>query len=596
MKILLTNTPWYKVGYYGVRAGARWPHLIKLPERSEKQRPFVPFPFFLSYGAAVLKSKGHEVFVIDAIADGLDEVEFLARVMEISPQVVVQEVSTPTIVVDLYYAERIKKICEDVKIIFCGPNHLMQRERFLDANKVVDIVIYGEYEYTLRNIIKEMDHEEPTFKMINGIIYRDSGRVIKNLPAPLIENLDSLPWPARELFPMEKYQNASMGLPHPRLQIWTSRGCPYICNFCLWPQLMYGGANYRVRKPKDIAEEIAFCVKKWKFKSFYFNDDTFNLGKEDLLELAKEIKSHKIGLPFSFSPHADAIDEEHLLALKSAGLHSMKLGIESGSQELIDACGKKLDLKKVENLVALARQNGILVHMTFSLGLPGETVKTIQETINYALRLDPNSAHFAIITPAPGSRYYQELNEKGYILSKNWEDYDGYRRSVIRTDNLKADEIEGALKRARNAWNVQLHIRNKEFNVDSAKKAMSNLTDDNRIFILDTSFSEHIHEIIYALPESIDIHYLKYVTVENRNKDIEKNFPEREKVILPDNKITPKAIEKQFKNEKDIFFLLPVSNERGEGIEDIFFLLQKNYPRNFLAINIRGEVIKKMKR
>lgn len=576
-----------------MRAGARWPHLIELSDNKKEPRPFVPFPFFMAYAAAVLQNKGHEVYAIDAIALRLDEIEFLARVVDVSPDVIVQEVSTPTIVADLHYAERMKKASERSKIIFCGPNHLMQSERFLDANKVVDMVIYGEYEYTLRNVINELEHDDPTFKMINGIIYRDSGRVIKNPPAPLIENLDTLPWPARELFPIMDYHNDSMGLPSPRLQVWTSRGCPHVCSFCMWPSMMYGGSNYRIRKAKDVVEEIAFCLKKWKFKSYYFNDDTFNLGREDLLELAQKIKDHKINLPFSVSPRANVMDEEQLLALKSAGLYSVKLGIESGSQGLIDKCGKALNLDKVENFVNIAKKNGIKIFLTFTLGLPGETDKTIEETISYALRLDPNDVNFAIITPSPGSEYYQELNNKGYILSKDWEDYHGHL-PVIRTDALSAEDLEKGLHEARKAWWVQKHIRNKEFDVEVVKKLLSFLTTKNQVYIFVTSYIEHVYEIIYALPENINALNLVFITTKEREQEVDKEFPDQHKIVLQGTSVDPVLLfEKIAKKDKD-FFILPVSNESGKGYKKIFSYFDKNLSKSFLAITPRGNVLKKI--
>ena len=156
MKILLINTPWYKDGYYGVRAGSRWPHFEKMPDNPAEERSYIPFPFYMAYAAAVLKKDGHNVFVLDAIALGWKEEVFLKEVRNISPDIIVQEVSTPTIETDLYYAEKIKDIKKDAVIIFCGPNHLMQNKAFLKSHPSMDIVISGEYEGPLKRLVEEM--------------------------------------------------------------------------------------------------------------------------------------------------------------------------------------------------------------------------------------------------------------------------------------------------------------------------------------------------------------------------------------------------------------------------------------------------------
>ena len=589
MKILLTNVPWQKEGYYGVRAGSRWPHFEMMPEDTSHCQ-YMPFPFYLAYAAAVLKKKGHIVHVIDAIAQQLSEVEFLARVMEIYPDVVVQEVSTPTILIDLHYAERIKSICKDAKIVFCGPHYHMQKEGFLEANKIVDFVIYGEYEYILRDLINELEHEETHLKIVDGLIYRDLGRIIKNQPAKVIENIDSLPWPARELLPMEKYVDLVGGLPMPSLQVWASRGCPFKCNFCLWPQLMYGGRSYRSRNPKDVAEEIAYCKKKWHFKSYYFDDDTFNIGKERMLELAKAIKKSKIRLPFAVMARADTMDEEQLIALRSAGLYSIKYGVESGSQDLVNNCGKALDLKKVEEIVNITKKLQIKVHLTFAFGLSGETKETIEQTIKFALKLDPDTVQFSIITPFPGSDYYKELDEKGYIESTKWEDYTGYTKAVIRTDNLSASELEDALQKAQRTWRVHIHMRDKEFDSESIKIIRPKI-EKNRIFILYSSFKEHLYEIIATLPENVYLPEITIVATKNKESLLESDFSESDKIIVEGDEFDYENLFRALDIHDNHYVIIPVNNKNGAGYKNIISFFDEVAPEKHLAVTVDGNML-----
>ena len=222
---------------------------------------------------------------------------------------------------------------------------------------------------------------------------------------------------------------------------------------------MYGSNQYRVRDPKDVVEEIDWCIKKYNFKSVYFDDDTFNIGKTRILELCGEIKKKGINVPWAIMARADCMDREILSAMKDAGLVALKYGVESGVQEILNATGKSLDLEKVRQTVRITRDLGIRFHLTFTFGLPGETKKTIRKTVDLAVDLDPDSLQFSIVTPFPGSKYFNMLDEKGYLLTKNWEEYDGYNNAVIRTENLSRKDLEKALTSANRRWKRHVFLR-----------------------------------------------------------------------------------------------------------------------------------------
>jgi radical SAM superfamily enzyme YgiQ (UPF0313 family) len=151
---------------------------------------------------------------------------------------------------------------------------------------------------------------------------------------------------------------------------------------------------------------------------------------------------------------ADLVDREVLTEMKAAGLVSLKYGVESGAQELIDASGKRLGLEQVEEAVRISKELGIEVHLTFTFGLPGETGETIRRTIRKAIELDPFSVQFSIVTPFPGTQYYADLVQKGHIVTKNWEEYSGSTGAVHRTDALNAEELNEALREAYSAWDL----------------------------------------------------------------------------------------------------------------------------------------------
>jgi len=456
MKILLANPPWRKGDFYGIRAGSRWPFMVKIKE-GEKIPGYLPMPFFLAYATAVLEKNNIDVLLIDSIALGQTDEEFLKQVKKYNPDIFLIETSTPSINTDINWINKVKDMLPRVKTILTGPHATVFAENLLKENKSVDFVLSGEYEYILLNLIKNLE-SGGCGDNIKGVTFRKDGEIIKNPPAELIKNLDEIPWPARHFLPIYAYNDAFAGLPSPNVQIWASRGCPYRCVFCNWPQTMYGGSSYRVRNIKDVVREIKWLIEKYQFKAFYFDDDTFNIGKERIISLCKELKNQNINIPWAIMARADTSDEETFKIMKQSGLYAVKFGVESGVQQIVDNCRKALDLQKVKKSVLFLKKLGVKVHLTFTFGLPGETKQTIDETIKFLKELNPDSTQFSIVTPFPGTVYYDILNNKGYILSKNWDDYDGNNLSVIRTDSLSAEELIYCYKKAIKEWNKHIFI------------------------------------------------------------------------------------------------------------------------------------------
>ena len=304
----------------------------------------------------------------------------------------------------------------------------------------------------VRDLVNALDAGLRTPK-IEGVVCRgEKDEAIDGGRRRSLVDLDSLPWPARHMFNMHLYCDRPGGIPHPSLTLLASRGCPFQCTFCVWPQLMYGGNKYRIRNPVDVVDELEYCLKNWPFKSFYFDDDTFNIGRDRILHLCAEIESRRIGLPWAVMARADLVDTEMLCAMRSAGMVAIKYGMESGAQELIDASGKNLKIEQVERAVRITRELGIQVHLTFTFGLLSEDRNSIEKTIQKALELDPFSVQFSIVTPFPGTVYYEELESKGRIVTRNWEDYSGSTGAVHKTESLSETDLNEALRRALEAW------------------------------------------------------------------------------------------------------------------------------------------------
>jgi radical SAM superfamily enzyme YgiQ (UPF0313 family) len=449
MKVFLGNPPWRRGDRLGVRAGSRWPFTMSAKKRASIP-DYVPFPFYLAYCASLLEKNGYEVNLVDAIAEGIKDEDFLVKVKDFAPHLILMETSTPSIDIDLSIAKKIKTETDSL-IALAGPHVSVFGEEILRENPYIDYILIGEYEETTLDLINHLK-EGDDLSNVQGIIYREGDTIRSNPRRPLIEDLDSLPWPARHLLPIYNYRDSFCQIPQPSLYIWSSRGCPYHCIFCMWPKVMYGGHKYRTRDPMKVVDEIEQEVKTYRFKSIYFDDDTFNLGKDRVIKISRLIKERRINLPWAIMARADTMDYEMLEEMASAGLFAVKYGVESGSQEILDYSGKRLDLKKVEEIVKFTKKLGIKVHLTFTFGLPKETKDTIERTIDYALWLDPDSIQFSIVTPFPGTPYFQLAKERGFLLSEEWSRYDGSNKAVIRTEELNAQDLEVACKRAYQMW------------------------------------------------------------------------------------------------------------------------------------------------
>ncbi|MDD2702970.1 MAG: radical SAM protein, partial [Candidatus Omnitrophica bacterium] len=356
LKVLLANLPWQRGGKWGVRAGSRWPHI-----KDEKESGYLPFPFFLAYAAALLHKHGYEAILIDAVAEQIQEHEFLERFVLKGFDYLVAETSIPSFEDDMRFLRRIAEF--GIPIILAGPNTEIFQPSFLERHPFISFVMCGEYELTLLDLLRCIE-EKKDFADVRGLVYRKDGTAIKNASRGHF-SLDILPWPLRDTLPMEKYLDAPGGMRTPSVQMMASRGCPYRCQFCLWPQVMYQGHHYRVRNYIEVVDEMEFLVKEKGFKSVYFDDDTFNLGRERMLALCREIRKrglHKTQWAIMARP--DLMDEELLDNFKKAGLYAVKYGVESSAQPLVNDIGKGMDLKKTERMIRYTKKLGIKVHLT----------------------------------------------------------------------------------------------------------------------------------------------------------------------------------------------------------------------------------------
>jgi anaerobic magnesium-protoporphyrin IX monomethyl ester cyclase len=442
MKVCLANLPWEDEDLWGIRAGCRFPNLMP-----RKFNSYVPFPFLLAYTASYLESKGIEILLIDGVAERCSKADFLKRASDFNPDLLLIETSTASYNYDLMFLSEIKSQNHSLLIAVCGSHVSVLPEEAL-ANDFIDFVIVGEPEETSYELISKLSVNEEINKIPGLALKNSEGHIIKNASRPMISDIDTLPYPKRDSLPLEKY--SVPGFPAPVVYIYGSRGCPYVCNFCLWVQTIFEKRKYIARDPVKIVDEIEYVLKKFPAtKSFFFDDDTFNIGRERLHEFAAEMKKRKIFIPWGMNARADYWDKELVTQLMDTGMFNLRIGIESGDPEILRLSGKNLDLDEARRSLIMFKESGLKNHLNFVIGLKGESMKSVENTIKFIKSVPVDSVQFTVAVPFPGTEYYNYLKDNNLLRSSDWNNYHAANTAVMDTIYMTAEEIEKAISYAR---------------------------------------------------------------------------------------------------------------------------------------------------
>ena len=461
MKIFLANPPCriqINEGEerYFVRAGSRWP--FSVIKKINQSPDYIPFPFYLAYTAAILEKNGHQVIVDDGVATNQSESEFLEKVFETKPQIILFETSTPTINYDLELVRKIKNRLDEVVICLAGTHATSFYKEILKNTDDIDYILLAEYELSFSRLVDALEKKWSMGKIeeIEGIAFKKEKKVFWSEPK-LIDPLDQLPVPARRLFPNNTNPDPTIYWDgfcqyKPAIQMHASRGCPFRCNFCLWNQVMYRNSKYRFFSAKRVVDEMEEVARKYKAREIYFDDDTFTANKKQVLSICEEIKERKLKINWSVMGDAMVTDKEMVEAMADAGCIGIKFGVESGSREILKHIEKPVNFKKLKEFTNWCAKKRIKTHATFTFGLSGETGKTMEETLNLAKSLDVDSVQFSITTPFPGTRYFEEVKKEKLLLAENWNDFDGASQSVVKFKNLSSEVVKNYWQGASGKW------------------------------------------------------------------------------------------------------------------------------------------------
>ena len=424
MRTLFLNPPSFE-GFDG-GAGSRY-------QARREIRSFW-YPTWLAQPAALIANSK----VIDAPADDLDVEEVLRRARGF--ELCVIHTSTPSFDNDVRVAQALKDQNPDMRIGFVGAHVAVLPEESLKDAPVLAFVGREEFDYTLLEVAEGRPYES-----ISGLSFRKNGEIVHNPDRMLIEDMDLLP-SVLDVYKRDLIiENYYIGyLKHPYLSIYTGRGCPARCSFCLWPQTV-GGHVYRTKSAAKVVAEMSRAKEMFpQVKEFFFDDDTFTADLPRAAEIAKGLG--KLGITWSCNSRAN-VPYEYLKTFKENGLRLLLVGYESGDQQILNNIKKGIRVDVAQEFTKNCRELGIIIHGTFILGLPGETPETIEASIKYACKLNIDTIQVSLAAAYPGTELYRQAMTNKWYDEKTLVRNDGTQASAIQYPHLPSAAIEAGVKR-----------------------------------------------------------------------------------------------------------------------------------------------------
>ena len=425
LKTLFLNPPSFE--NFDGGAGSRWPATREI--ESYWYPVWLAYPTGMLEGARLLDAPPHHISAEETIRIAQDY------------ELLVLFTSTPGFQGDVSIAQAIKDSNPRIKIAFVGPHVSVLPEKSLRDCPEIDFVCRKEFDFGVVDYAKGKPLAE-----IPGVSFLQDGKVVHNPDAPQIQDLDALPHVTdvykRDL-DVTRYNVPFLLTPY--VSLYTTRGCPAQCTFCLWPQTL-SGHPWRKRSTDDVAREMAKAREHWpNVKEFFFDDDTFNIQKARTIELCAKLKP--LGLTWSCTSRVTT-DYETLKAMKEAGCRLLIVGYESSDPQILKNIKKGATVERARQFTKDCHKLGLIVHGDFILGLPGETHETIDRTIAFAKELDVETIQVSVGHAYPGTEFYDHVVSNGYVIGEaKMVDEGGHQLAHIQYPGLPADDIMTAVHR-----------------------------------------------------------------------------------------------------------------------------------------------------
>ena len=415
------------------------------------------YPLWLIYAAAHCEKAGYDICFLDAPAKPMNEEQSLAYIKEnaLDAKLFVFGTSTPSIKSDVTFAAAVKDLCPSAFTLLVGTHPSARPEETLGYSASVDAVAIGEYDNIVLELANAID-SGVDIEQVRGLCLNGADGCRRTPLMPAMKELDELPFASEFI---HKYLNPRdyffAAATFPSIQIFTGRGCPFRCNFCVYPQTMHGHA-FRARTAENVVAEFEYIAKNFpEVKEVVIEDDTFTANKKRVLEVCSLLVERKLNKRLRWLCNARVnLDLETMKAMKKAGCRLIIPGIESGSQEILDNIKKGTKVEQFYSYVANAKKAGLLIHACYMVGNKGETKETMQATLELALKLNTDTAQFFPLIPYPGTEAYDWAYSNGYI-ELDYEKYclpDGTHNTVLSLPHLSAQEMVDFCNMARKKY------------------------------------------------------------------------------------------------------------------------------------------------
>jgi hopanoid biosynthesis associated radical SAM protein HpnJ len=419
MRTLFLNPPSFE-GFDG-GASSRWP--------ASREIESYWYPVWLTYPAGMLPDSK----LVDAPAHhiSIEQTVEMAKDFDL----LVLFTSTPGFSVDVKMAEMMKESNPGMKVAFVGPPVTVEPDKAFRESKAIDFVVRREFDHQIVAFAKGTPLAD-----IPGVSYRrEDGTIWHNPEGPVIENLDELPWASKIYKRDLDFTRYNVPfLLHPFISFYTSRGCPAMCTFCLWPQT-HSGHRWRLRSIPDIVAECKWALENFPgLKEIFFDDDTFNYKKERTIELCKELK--KLNFTWSCTSRVTT-DYDTLKAMREAGCRLMIVGYESGDPQILKNIKKGATVQMAERFTKDAHSLGLTIHADFIVGLPGESRDSLRRTIDFAKKLDCETIQVSIAHPYPGTEFFDYVKKNDLITIDSMTDENGHQLPNIIYPGLNRGEL-----------------------------------------------------------------------------------------------------------------------------------------------------------
>jgi radical SAM superfamily enzyme YgiQ (UPF0313 family) len=378
-------------------------------------------PFLgIGYVASYLEKAGHQVVIVDAHSENLNQEKTVDKILSFNPEVVGFTATTHNRLQTIKVIEELKKRNSSLMIIVGGPHFSLSDEDALKMVPEIDCVVKREGEITTKELLEAWPNQAK-LKNVLGISYRASdGRIISNQDRPFIKELADLPFPAWHLYDLDKYQKRIYGTDFRTIGVISARGCPNVCTFCC--NAAFCKSILRLRDPENFVDELEFLNQKYGFEGFNFWDDTLTVSKEHVMGICQEIIRRGLAIKWYARARVNTIDKEMIETMKRAGCVRISFGIESGSPRVLKAIKKNITLDQARKAVLLSSRAGMIVSLNFIVNLPTETMADLKMTADLIreLRQIPNvsaSYGFALIYPGTEMEKFAKEND---ILPRNF--------------------------------------------------------------------------------------------------------------------------------------------------------------------------------